>query len=105
MVLLPCSNMGPFFLTSMFYHKAPLGVFALHSLFLYLDMLPLHPFGFQLAQTSFEPNLYLHNYPCSLVLVILLVHMAYEDRTECSKTLTHKIQMLGNHPKERIQHS
>jgi len=31
--------------------------------------------------------------------------MTYEDRTECSETLAHKIQMLENHPKDRIQHS
>jgi len=30
---------------------------------------------------------------------------AYEDGTECSETLAHKIQMPGNHPKERLQHS
>jgi hypothetical protein len=31
--------------------------------------------------------------------------MTYEDGTDCSKTLEHKIQTPGNHPKERIQHS
>jgi len=31
--------------------------------------------------------------------------MTYEDRTECSETSTHKIQIPGNHPKDRIQHS
>ena len=30
---------------------------------------------------------------------------AYEDGTECSETLAHKIRTPGNHPKERIQHS
>jgi hypothetical protein len=25
------------------------------------------------------------------------------EQAECSETLSHKIQMLGNHPKERIQ--
>ena len=34
--------------------------------------------------------------------VILLVHMNYEDRKEYSATSAHKIQMPGNHPKERI---
>jgi len=33
------------------------------------------------------------------------VNTAYEDGTECSETSAHKIQMPGNHPKERIQHS
>jgi hypothetical protein len=41
------------------------------------DMLLPHPSSFQLAQASFEPNLYLYNYPSILVPVILLVHMAY----------------------------
>jgi hypothetical protein len=27
------------------------------------------------------------------------------EQIECSETLAHKIQMLGSHPKERIQHS
>jgi hypothetical protein len=26
------------------------------------------------------------------------------EQTECSETSAHKIQMPGNHPKERIQH-
>jgi len=30
---------------------------------------------------------------------------AYEDGTECSKTLAHKIQALGNYPEESTQHS
>jgi hypothetical protein len=49
----------------------------LHSLSLYSDMLPPHASSFQLAQASFEPNLYLYKHPSILVLVILLVHMAY----------------------------
>jgi len=32
-------------------------------------------------------------------------YTTYEDGTECSETLAHKIQMPGNHPKERIQYS
>jgi len=43
--------------------------------------------------------------PSNLVLVILPVHTTYEDGMECSETSAHKIQALGNHPKERIQHS
>jgi len=27
------------------------------------------------------------------------------EQTQCSEMSTHKIQMPGNHPKERIQHS
>jgi len=27
------------------------------------------------------------------------------EQTECSKTLAHKIQTLGNYPEESIQHS
>jgi hypothetical protein len=36
---------------------------------------------------------------------ILLFHTTYEDGTECSGMLAYKIQMPGNHPKERIRHS
>jgi len=31
-------------------------------------------------------------------------YTTYEDGTECSETWANKIQMPGNHPKERIQH-
>jgi hypothetical protein len=34
-----------------------------------------------------------------------VIETAYKDGTECSKILAQKIQMPGNHPKERIQHS
>ena len=44
-------------------------------------------------------------YPSNLILVILLVHMTYEDGTECSKMSAHKIRSLGNDPKEKLQHS
>ena len=44
-------------------------------------------------------------HPNSLVPIILLVYMTCEARTECSATSAHKIQTLGNQPKERIQHS
>jgi len=33
----------------------------------------------------------------------ILVHMIYEDGTECSKTSAHKIQTPGNRPKEWLQ--
>ena len=32
-----------------------------------------------------------------------LVHTIYKDGTECSETSAYKIEMSGNHPKERIQ--
>ena len=35
--------------------------------------------------------------------LILPAYTAYEDGTECSETLAYKIQMPGNHRKERIQ--
>ena len=41
--------------------------------------------SFQLAQVTFEPNLYLYKYPSNLVPVILFAHKTYEDDTECSK--------------------
>jgi hypothetical protein len=58
--------------------------------------------SFRLAQTSFEPNLYLYRYRSNLVPIIL-VHTTYEDGAECSETSAHKIQRPGNHPKDRIQ--
>jgi hypothetical protein len=36
---------------------------------------------------------------------LLPAYTAYEDGTECSETSANKIQKLGNHPQERIQHS
>jgi hypothetical protein len=38
-------------------------------------------------------------------MVAVFFHLGYEDGTENSEMLTHKIQTPGNHPKERIQHS
>jgi len=35
----------------------------------------------------------------------ILVHITYEDGTECSETSAHKFQTPGNHPKERIKYS
>jgi len=49
-----------------------------------------------------RPNLFLHKYTNSHILVILPAYTAYEDGTECSETLAHKGQTPGNHPKERI---
>ena len=65
-----------------------------------------HPFSFLLAQASFEPNSYLYKYPSRIVPVILLVHTTYEDGTDRAfQNKAYKIQMPGNHPKERIQHT
>jgi hypothetical protein len=47
---------------------------------------------------------FLYKYRNNLNLVIRPASTAYEDGTECSETSAYKIQMLGNHPKERIQH-
>jgi hypothetical protein len=79
-----------------------LGVFAPHSLFLYSDTPPPCPPSFRLAQAIFKPNLFPCKYPNNLIPVILPAYTAYEHRTECSETSAYKIQMLGNHPKERI---
>jgi len=32
------------------------------------------------------------------------LHTTYEDGTVCSEMSAHKIQILENHPKERIEH-
>jgi len=57
-----------------------------------------------LAQAIFEPNILLYIYHNNLNSVIHPDYTAYEDETGCSETLAYKIQMPGNHPKERIQH-
>jgi hypothetical protein len=96
----PSSLQHRAFSTSHTYYRPPLGVFALHSLFLYSDTShPLLPY-FQLAQAIFEPNLYLHKYPSNLVPVILTAYSTYEYGRQCSETSAHEIQMPGNHPKE-----
>jgi hypothetical protein len=60
----------------------------------------------RLAQASFEPNSYLHIYPSNLVqLFFLFIWPMTMEQIVCSETLAHKIQMPGNHPKERIQHT
>jgi len=41
-------------------------------------MPPPCPSSFHLAQTSFEPNLYLYKYLRNIVPVILLVHMTFD---------------------------
>jgi hypothetical protein len=81
--------------------RPALGVFALHSLFLYLDTSPLcHP-SYWLAQAIFEPYLFLYKYPNQLIPVILPAYTAYEDGTEHSEMSAHKILTAENHPKER----
>jgi hypothetical protein len=37
--------------------------------------------------------------------VIVSAYTTYEDETECSEMSAFKFQTLGNHPRERIQHS
>ena len=58
--------------------------------------------SFRLAQDIFQPNLFLHNTPTipSRLIFLLTLPMKME---QCSKTSAHKILMLGNHPKARIQ--
>jgi hypothetical protein len=87
------------------YYGPPLGVFALNSLFLYSDTPPPYSPLLPIGSDNFEPNFYQYKYPSNFVPVILPAYTTYEDRTECSKMSAHKIQMSGNHPKERIQHS
>jgi hypothetical protein len=53
-----------------------------------------------IAQTSFDPNLYPYKYPSNLIPAILLLHMTFEDGTECTETSAHKIQMPGITQKE-----
>ena len=73
---------GCFSFKSLSYNKATIGAVALHRLFLYSDTHPPRPFSFRLAQTSFQPNLYLYTYLCNLVPIILLVHTTQEDATD-----------------------
>jgi hypothetical protein len=101
MAPLPHSAMGPFLpyilvllQTSTWSHHSPQPVPVLRHA-------PHCRFYFQLACSSCELNLYVYKYPSNLVPVILLVHMTYEDGTECSKTLTHKIQTLRYHPQKK----
>jgi len=57
-----------------------------------------------MAQAIFEPNIFLYKYHNNLNPVIHPAYTTYEDETGCSETPAYKIQMPGNHPKERIQH-
>ena len=47
---------------------------------------------------------HLHRH-CKQEEFFLLTTPMKMEETECSEMSAHKIQMLGNHPKERIQHS
>jgi len=56
-----------------------------------------------MAQAIFEPNLSHINTPTiSSLLFFLLALPMKMGQTEGFKTSAYKIQMLGNHPKERI---
>jgi hypothetical protein len=57
-----------------------------------------------LAQTIFEPHLFLYKYPIILNPHYSSYISAYEEERECSEMLAYKIQVLGNYPKESIQH-
>ena len=63
------------------YYGPPLGVFDLHSLFLYSDMLPPHSLLLPIDLGNFEPNLYQYKYPSNLIQVILPAYTTYEDGT------------------------
>jgi hypothetical protein len=62
--------------------RTPLGVFALHSLYLYSNTPPPRQPFFRLAQAIFGPNLFSQKYPKNLIPVILPAYTAYEDETD-----------------------
>jgi hypothetical protein len=80
----------------------PLGVLALHSLFLYSDQPPSPSPSFQLAQAIFEPISRINTPTISTQLFFLLTPPMKMEQKECSETSAYKIQTPGNHPKERI---
>ena len=86
------------------YYWPPLGVFALHSLFLYLDTPPPCPHSFRLAQAILKPNLFPYKYPNNLIPLILPAYTTCQHGTECSEMSTYKIMTPVKQPKERIQH-
>ena len=49
------------------YYRPPLGVFALHSLFLYSDTRPPRSRLLPIGAGYFEPNIYLYKYPSNVV--------------------------------------
>jgi len=79
MAPLPHSNTGPFLPYILVLLQASTWGCCVHSLFLYSDTPPPHPSSIQLAQISFEVNLYLHKYPSNLISFIVLFHKYYED--------------------------
>jgi len=58
---------------------------------------------FWLAQAILEPNLFPYKYPNIVNPSHSSYLPAYEDGTECSKTLVYKIQTPGSYPEETIQ--
>jgi len=64
------------------YYRPPVGVFALHSLFLYLDtMPPSHPPSFQLAEAVLI-QVFTLIINSSLIPVILPAYTIYQDGTD-----------------------
>ena len=85
-------------LTYLSYYRPPLGVIALHSLFLCPDTpRPAGPFSFRLAC--------INTLTISSQLFFLSTPSMKMEQTECSETSAHKVQRPGNHPKEEIQYS
>ena len=102
--LLPRSEIG-LFLPHIHTTGLHLGVFALHSLFLYSDMpppcSPLPPIG----SRNVEPNLRINTLAILSQSFFLLTPPMKLEQTECSEMSAYKIEVPGYHPKERIQHS
>jgi hypothetical protein len=103
-ILFLAPTRGWFSLKYLSYYGPPLASVALHSLFLYSDTPSPHPFSFQLAQASYEPNLYLYKYPRNLVLVILLVQTNCADGTDSVPKCQH-IKFRHQEWPKRIQHA
>jgi hypothetical protein len=80
-------------------------VIALHSMFLCSDMPPPHHSSSDWPGLFFGPNLSRIKDPNILHPGHTSYLPAYEDETECSEMLAFKLQIPGNHPEERIQHS
>ena len=63
-------------------YRPPLGVFTLHSLFLYSDTLPPLSLLLPFYSCNFEPNLYQYKYSSNLVPDVFSTDTAYEDGTD-----------------------
>jgi hypothetical protein len=72
---------------------------------LYSGSAPTLSPSFLLAQAIFEPNLFPYKYSNILKPSHSSYLSTYEDGTECSETLAHKIQTTGNYPEESTQHN